>query len=154
MELEYFRPSSIVDYSMILNEEGKSAGSQHSRDWDRKSNRVGVSVTRAMKYKGTFELEDATRLLNKKLKGCIDATNAVCEDCAWDKVVLHVLVEKRYMVDVLVHAWHEMMDKEMRERNDVIIVLTVCAERSEWMFYEKKMKKNDAASLKNICRTH
>ena len=31
--------------------------------------RLGVSVTRAMKYKGDFEAEDAEKLLRKKLKG-------------------------------------------------------------------------------------
>lgn len=30
---------------------------------------IGVSVTRAMKFKGDFEAEDAKRLLNKKLNG-------------------------------------------------------------------------------------
>jgi hypothetical protein len=30
---------------------------------------VGVSVTRAMKYKGDYAIEDAKYLLNKKLKG-------------------------------------------------------------------------------------
>ena len=32
---------------------------------------IGVSVTRAMKYKGEYTLEDANRLLNKKLNGKI-----------------------------------------------------------------------------------
>ena len=31
--------------------------------------RLGVSVTRAMKFKGVFELEDAEKLLRKKLNG-------------------------------------------------------------------------------------
>ena len=30
---------------------------------------LGVSVTRAMKYKGDFTLEDAEKLLNKKMNG-------------------------------------------------------------------------------------
>ncbi len=30
---------------------------------------LGVSVTRAMKYKGDFTQEDAYRLLNKKMNG-------------------------------------------------------------------------------------
>jgi len=141
MELEYFRPSSIVDFSLVLNQEASST-MVSAQEWEQKRcNRVGVSVTRAMKFRGTFEVEDALRLLNKKVKGCIDATSAVCEDCSWDKVVLHVLVEKRYMVEALVQAW-EQLDQTMRERNDVIVILTVCAERSNWMFYEKKNDTN------------
>ena len=54
MEVEYFpEGGSITDYMVQMF--GLS---------------LGVSVTRAMKYRGgTFTEEDAEKLLNKKLKG-------------------------------------------------------------------------------------
>ena len=36
---------------------------------------VGVSVTRAMKKFGEFEMEDAYKLLYKKLNGMVDKSN-------------------------------------------------------------------------------
>lgn len=55
MEVSYFpEGGSITDYVCEM--------------FDTK---VGVSVTRAMKYRGDFEDEDAEHLLNKKLRGKI-----------------------------------------------------------------------------------
>ncbi|CAG5123681.1 unnamed protein product, partial [Candidula unifasciata] len=52
MEVEYFpHGGSITDYVCELF-----------------NTTVGVSVTRAIKFKGDFSLDDALRLLNKKLK--------------------------------------------------------------------------------------
>lgn len=52
-EIEYFPTGgSITDYTCKLND-----------------NTLGVSVTRAWKYRGDFEQEDAIHLLTKKLKG-------------------------------------------------------------------------------------
>ena len=54
MEVEYFpEGGSITDMVIRLFDE-------HT---------VGVSVTRAFKYHGDYEVEDALRLLNKKLNG-------------------------------------------------------------------------------------
>ena len=53
MEVEYFpEGGSITDYTCSIFD-----------------TTVGVSVTRAMKYAGDFEMEDARHLLKKKLKG-------------------------------------------------------------------------------------
>jgi len=140
MELSYYWASSIVDYTMLLRPTSSSGLSFDQRN--QKCNRLGVSVTRAMKYRGVFDQEDATRLLTKKLRGCLQASAAITEECAWSKVVLHILVEKKYMVEVLLSAWASSIERELRDTNDLIVVLTV-SERSDWMFYEKK---NDVAS--------
>ena len=53
MEVTYFpEGGSITDYTCEVF-----------------STHIGVSVTRAMKYRGDYTLEDADRLLTKKLNG-------------------------------------------------------------------------------------
>ena len=53
MEVEYFpEGGSITDYMVRMFDQP-----------------LGVSVTRAMKFRGEFDVEDAQRLLNKKLNG-------------------------------------------------------------------------------------
>ena len=53
MEVDYFpEGGSITDYTCELY-----------------GTLLGISVTRAMKYKGEFTLEDATKLLEKKMNG-------------------------------------------------------------------------------------
>ena len=55
MEIEYFpEQSKKTDYSVLIN-----------------NKHIGVSVTRAMKFKGDFTEEDARVLLYKKLYGII-----------------------------------------------------------------------------------
>lgn len=53
MEVSYFpNGGSITDYVCEIFQET-----------------IGVSVTRAMKYRGTYTFDDAYHLLNKKLRG-------------------------------------------------------------------------------------
>ncbi len=71
-----FRHSSIVDY----------VATYHGM-------RLGVSVTRAMKYKGEFGPADADSLLLKKLKGLKNASEAVEPSHAWTRRMLHIWAE-------------------------------------------------------------
>lgn len=115
MELTYFPyGSSITDYSVNIQ---------------RFPLTIGVSVTRAMSYgiPGTpkykeFNLEQAIRLLNKKLYGVINATRCVMKEKRWRKQVLHVWVQESYMIDYLIEAY-KGIKKELRA--DTLVIFTI-----------------------------
>eukprot|EP01092_Planopodium_desertum_P006378 TRINITY_DN2655_c0_g1_i1.p1 TRINITY_DN2655_c0_g1~~TRINITY_DN2655_c0_g1_i1.p1 ORF type:complete len:168 (-),score=6.40 TRINITY_DN2655_c0_g1_i1:42-545(-) len=115
MELQYAAGSKITDFSVTLN------GCVY-----------GVSVTRAMKHRGTFSVSDAERLLTKKLFGVNESTRNVSSDQKWKKQILHVWTEKAYMADVLAEAW-ELIDAELK--SDTLLILSV-AESSPEIFYQ------------------
>ncbi len=71
MELEYYPRGKITDYSVQLR------GQQY-----------GVSVTRALKYRGTFTRTDARKLLEKKLMGVLQSTRTVMDE-RWSKQVTY-----------------------------------------------------------------
>jgi hypothetical protein len=73
MEIEYTWNSKITDYAVVLS-----------------GHHLGVSVTRAMKFRGVFQQEDAIRLLRKKLYGVIRSTEGVYHHHRWEKQILHV----------------------------------------------------------------
>src|SRR5688500_4139777 len=51
---------------------------------------VAVSVTRALKHRGTFTRQDAYELLYKKLR-CVQGSNQnVCSQHKWERQLLHV----------------------------------------------------------------
>jgi len=115
MELEYWpMGSKITDYSMEV--EGEV---------------IGVSVTRAMKYKGVFEMQDAVRLLQKKLYGVNASSKAVVAAQRWSKQILHVWAQSRYIFDVLVDAYENFIDEELK--SDTLVMVTV-AENAAWIF--------------------
>eukprot|EP01094_Clydonella_sp_ATCC50884_P019755 TRINITY_DN3934_c0_g1_i1.p1 TRINITY_DN3934_c0_g1~~TRINITY_DN3934_c0_g1_i1.p1 ORF type:complete len:306 (-),score=126.97 TRINITY_DN3934_c0_g1_i1:237-1154(-) len=115
MELEYFPyGSKITDYSVRISGEV-----------------VGVSVTRAMKYCGEFTHEDAETLLEKKLYGVVASSKAVLKKYRWSKQILHVLVERDYMVPILESVWRRMC-RELQ--SNTVVVASVC-ETAPWVFY-------------------
>lgn len=114
MEIEYLPGSKITDYSINLF--GKS---------------IGISVTRAMKFKGVFTEEDALRLLNKKLFGVIESTRCVIEEHSWERQILHIFAEKDYIADVLHDALNQV-DPDLL--SDTIVIVTVC-KNAPWLFY-------------------
>lgn len=115
MELEYFPyGSKITDYSV------KVAGQVY-----------GVSVTRAMKFSGLFTREDAEVLLEKKLYGVVASSRAVLKRYRWSKQILHVLVERQYMVDILREVWARMSEEL---QSNTVVVASVC-ETAPWVFY-------------------
>jgi len=115
MELNYWPlGSKITDYSMEVDDQV-----------------FGVSVTRAMKYKGLFELQDGVRLLNKKLFGVNASSKAVVPTQRWSKQILHIWAQSRYIFDVLVDAYENFMDDELR--SNTLVMVTV-AENAPWIF--------------------
>ena len=113
MELQYMNEGSITDYSVLM---GESV--------------IGVSVTRAMKYRGVFSYEDAVTLLKKKLRGVLNSTNNIVEEHKWTKQVLHVWVQEPYMVALVEQAYAALTDLH----GNTLVQLTVCGENLGWIF--------------------
>jgi len=113
MELEYYPlGSKITDFSVICFAQN-----------------VGVSVTRAMKFRGIFTVADAKVLLKKKLYGVTASTQAVVQE-KWPRQILHIWAEHPYVADVLREAFNEI-DSSLK--SNTIVVVTVC-HNAEWIF--------------------
>ena len=118
MELKYWPLNSkITDFSVSIRGEV-----------------FGVSVTRAMKYAGTFTEADAYRLLTKKLLGVNASTKAVLKRFRWQKQILHVWAEYKYIAHVLENVY-ESLSEEVR--HNTLVVVTVC-ENAPWVFYQRE----------------
>jgi hypothetical protein len=94
MEILYGCHSKITDYSVRMF-----------------GHHFGVSVTRAMKYRGIFCEEDGFSLLRKKLNGVIKSTSGVIREHRWEKQILHVWAECDYVADVLRRAYMALEDE-------------------------------------------
>jgi len=72
--------------------------------------KVGVSVTRAMKFLGgaaAYNVEDAVRILTKKLAGILQAREGVESSQRWDRQLLHIWAEAPHVVEVLFATLHD-----------------------------------------------
>lgn len=107
MELEYWPLGcKITDYSIELF-----------------GDRVGVSVTRALKFGGIFTENDAQELLKKKLYGVNVSSKCVLRSHGWKKQILFVWAEQPYIGDLLLSAYHNL-DNEFK--SNTIVYLCVC----------------------------
>jgi len=114
MELEYCpHGSKITDYSVTL-----PSGEP-----------IGVSVTRAMKFRGVFDQTDANALLTKKLYGVNASTKAVVQE-TWKRQVLHVMAENDNVANQLEIAF-EKLDPTIKSNTIVIITLV---KNARWIF--------------------
>lgn len=86
--------------------------------------KVGVSVSRA--YQGpsddTYTVEDADKLLKKKLGGINESTQNVAPADKWKKQVLHIWTLQPKWVATLKQAW-EALDPALKA--DTVIVVTI-----------------------------
>lgn len=115
MELEYWPPNSkITDFSISFNNET-----------------IGVSVTRAMKFKGEFTTEDAKHLLHKKLFGVVCSSQNIIKEHSWKKQILHVWTEHQYIADILSQVYQNDISTEMKSNTLVIIT---CVNNASWIF--------------------
>ncbi|XP_048727026.2 AAC-rich mRNA clone AAC4 protein-like [Ostrea edulis] len=113
MEVSYFpEGGSITDYVCEI--------------FDTK---VGVSVTRAMKYRGDFTQEDAMNLLMKKLKGVNQANRNTLEK--WSKQILHVWVQNKETANLITKAFHDLPTDLVS--NTVVVISRT--RRSDFIFY-------------------
>ena len=129
MELEYFPyGSKITDYSVRVGDEV-----------------VGVSVTRAMKFDGVFSEDDARVLLEKKLYGVVASSKAVLKKYRWNKQILHIMVEKEYMVPVLHKVWRSIC-RDLQ--SNTVVVASVCSS-ARWVFYSDAFSPEEVDFLNN-----
>ncbi|XP_070551985.1 AAC-rich mRNA clone AAC4 protein-like [Ptychodera flava] len=90
--------------------------------------KLGVSVTRAMKFKGHYEMEDAEKLLRKKLKGVNMASSNSLE--GWSKQILHVWAASSHIADTVAEAYHRLPTDVAS--NTVVLITT--ASRQSTLF--------------------
>jgi hypothetical protein len=84
-----------------------------------------------MKFRGTFTLDDATKLLEKKMHGVIMSTQGVSRSQRWNRQILHVWVEHEYMRELIEQAYAQL-SAEVKS-NTVVMVTTVS--NAKWLFY-------------------
>ena len=85
------------------------------------STKLGVSVTRAMKYRGDFTVEDAAKLLNKKLNGVLTSTRNTMEK--WSKQILHVWATSLAVSVLIAEAYHQL-PKNLKSNTVVLVTVT------------------------------
>lgn len=127
MALEYYWPCRITDYSVML--------------WNHP---VGVSVTRAMKWKSRFTRDDATRLLEKKLEGIRQSTQHVVRQQSWTRQILHILIRRKYMLKPLRRSYRHLLEHRPELCGNTIVLLTLCNERLQWVFDQKRIMATEA----------
>eukprot|EP00297_Palpitomonas_bilix_P011541 CAMPEP_0113879444 /NCGR_PEP_ID=MMETSP0780_2-20120614/7242_1 /TAXON_ID=652834 /ORGANISM="Palpitomonas bilix" /LENGTH=328 /DNA_ID=CAMNT_0000866027 /DNA_START=82 /DNA_END=1069 /DNA_ORIENTATION=+ /assembly_acc=CAM_ASM_000599 len=107
MEIKYmFRNSKKTDYSVRIFGE-----------------RVGVSVTRAMRYGSLISTEDAERLLRKKLSGILVSTENVITPHEWKRQILHIFCRNKYEAGIVAKAFLRM-DRELKGSTIVMLTIT------------------------------
>lgn len=107
MELEYmWQNCKITDYSIRMF-----------------GFNVGVSVTRALKFRGIFSDEDARHLLSKKLDGVNASSRNVLPEQGWTKQILHVWAEHDYVAEVLKRVYSQL-DDSLKANTFVLITVS------------------------------
>lgn len=81
---------------------------------------LGVSVTRAMNFRGNFTEEEAQRLLSKKLKGIIQSSRNSLD--RWSKQILHVWAASRHIADITASTFHALPSAI---RSNTLLLITV-----------------------------
>jgi len=111
MELQYvWLGCKITDYSVAIRD---SFG----------LTTLGVSVTRAMKFKGTFTREDAISLLSKKLGGVNASTKNVLTSNGWSKQIMHIWAQHKYIAAELAEAYEDLTE-ELKSNTLLIISIS------------------------------
>lgn len=85
---------------------------------------LAVSVTRAMKFHGSFTRDDAFRLLSKKLLGVRLSNRDVVREHRWHKQVLHILTAQLYVVELLREVYCWMMRHAPALVGDTVVLIT------------------------------
>jgi hypothetical protein len=115
MEVEYWIDYKMVDFICSI-----------------KNQRIGVSVTRAMKYPNPdeFTFEDGLLLLRKKLYGLIVARNGVTKDQRFYKSVLHIWCQTFSIANILYEVFKslDINDFQLKVKTNIILLLTVSSD--------------------------
>ncbi|KAK6188611.1 hypothetical protein SNE40_004753 [Patella caerulea] len=122
MEIEYkTRNGPMTDYAVDIN-----------------GTRLGVSVTRAMKFGGNYTEEHAHHLLNKKLKGVNQSTQN--SFTTWTKQILHVWTTSDNITDIITKVYEHDIPPALKTNTLVLVTTT----RSDFIFknsYNLRRKK-------------
>lgn len=114
-EVIYYLEYKMVDYITLIRDQ-----------------RVGVSVTRAMNHLDPelFTIEDARKLLRKKLYGLCVARNCIVEAHSFYKSVLHVFCQTRKIAEMMIEAYGEYdnTDLNINLEGTVTMLLTICSD--------------------------
>ena len=120
-EVKYYISYKMVDFICTINQQ-----------------RIGVSVTRAMKFANKkqneiYTEEDGFKLLKKKIYGLIVARNAVLKEHSFYKSVLHIFCQTKQIVETLRECYqklkeddHSLYNFNITLKSDVILILTLC----------------------------
>eukprot|EP00736_Rhodelphis_marinus_P000846 Rmarinus@m.4321 len=120
MEVQYWNESwKKVDYVCTL-----------------RGQRTGVSVTRAMGYPdiSEFSLDDARRLLRKKLHGLVVARDGVDDEWQYHRSILHIWCASRKAAALVLVAYEEndrALLRELMVELEVVVLCTVLEPLSE-----------------------
>jgi len=117
MEIDYWCVTKITDYSVMAMDA-----------------RIGVSVTRACKFRGRFTMADATQLLTKKLYGVNESTKHVITPHSWNKQILHIWCQRAAIADILACAYARL---DASLRSDTLVLCTI-AQNDEFLFFGRQ----------------
>lgn len=124
MEIEYWVEYKIIDFLMMIDRI-----------------RVGISVTRAMKYPdpNDFTEGDARKLLLKKLDGLIIARQCVNDNCTFDKSILHIWCQNIKIARIIKKVYKKMNGSL---KSGIIVICTVADFYSIYFNRRTKDDKN------------
>ena len=138
MEIKYWLPNwKKTDYSI-----------QFSLNNGRHIN-LGVSVTRAMKFKGIFDEFDAYKLLKKKLYGINESTKGVLDRYSWNRQILFIWTNKKYIRKVLQKMYLQILFNEPELVSNTIVMICMSF-NTEWLFYQNKYITNTNKPHKKV----
>eukprot|EP00771_Trimastix_marina_P002248 gnl/Trimastix_PCT/3369.p2 GENE.gnl/Trimastix_PCT/3369~~gnl/Trimastix_PCT/3369.p2 ORF type:complete len:286 (+),score=88.23 gnl/Trimastix_PCT/3369:124-981(+) len=83
---------------------------------------LGVSVTRAFKFKGTYCLEDARTILDKKLHGINVSSQGVLTRDRWERQILHIWAPSRHVAQLI---WEEYQRLGSELHSNTIVIVTI-----------------------------
>lgn len=105
--------------------------------------KLGVSVTRAMKFRGIFTKKDAVKLLRKKFVGINESTRAVFGCDEWQRQILHIWTTDAYIEEILHRTFLQMLVSEPELVSNTVICVTVASADCWWIFYQNEYLKNN-----------
>lgn len=96
--------------------------------------KIGVSVVRAVSYPRdtAYNLDTATNLLNRKLGDILLSSESVSDADAWQKQILHVIVDRPEHIAVIETALASIAPEV---RADTIVVMTVTEGLDDVIFF-------------------
>lgn len=92
--------------------------------------KLGVSVTRAYKYRGVYTNEDAALLLHKKLYGVLASSQNVVKRDRWRKQILHVWAQSVHVANIVMEEYQKM---SAFLRSNTVVIITI-SHNAGWIF--------------------